>query len=121
MKAAEIRQKFLSYFESNGHTIEPSASLVPHNDKTLLFVNSGMVPFKDVFIGAVKRDDISELRATYQERSSNTDPATSPTLAINNQGFELFLKREIFQNIHYCAMLGRHYAQKMLAELKSGR
>ena len=57
MKAAEIRQKFLSYFESNGHTIEPSASLVPHNDKTLLFVNSGMVPFKDVFIGAVKRDD----------------------------------------------------------------
>ena len=73
------------------------------------------------FISAVKRDDISELRATYQERSSNTDPATSPTLAINNQGFELFLKREIFQNIHYCAMLGRHYAQQMLAELKSGR
>ena len=57
MKAAEIRQKFLSYFESNGHTIEASASLVPHNDKTLLFVNAGMVPFKDVFIGAVKRDD----------------------------------------------------------------
>ena len=57
MKAAEIRQKFLSYFESNGHTVEASASLVPHNDKTLLFVNAGMVPFKDVFIGAVKRND----------------------------------------------------------------
>jgi len=55
MKTAEIRQKFLSYFESHGHTIEPSASLVPHNDKTLLFVNSGMVPFKDIFTGASKK------------------------------------------------------------------
>ena len=43
MKTDEIRQKFLNYFESHGHTIEPSASLVPHNDNTLLFVNSGMV------------------------------------------------------------------------------
>ncbi len=55
MNTAEIRNKFLNYFEMQGHTIEPSASLVPHNDKTLLFVNSGMVPFKDVFVGAVKK------------------------------------------------------------------
>jgi alanyl-tRNA synthetase (EC 6.1.1.7) len=55
MKTAEIRQKFLDYFSSKGHTIEPSASLVPHNDKTLLFVNAGMVPFKDVFSGVEKR------------------------------------------------------------------
>ena len=55
MKTAEIRQKFLDYYESKGHTIEPSASLVPHNDKTLLFVNAGMVPFKDVFSGVEKR------------------------------------------------------------------
>ena len=55
MKTDEIRQKFLNYFESHGHTIEPSASLVPHNDNTLLFVNSGMVPFKDVFTGTTKR------------------------------------------------------------------
>jgi len=54
MKTAEIRQKFLSYFESHGHSIQQSASLVPHNDKTLLFVNAGMVPFKDIFIGASK-------------------------------------------------------------------
>jgi len=55
MNTAEIRKKFLNYFEMQGHTIEPSASLVPYNDKTLLFVNSGMVPFKDVFMGAVKK------------------------------------------------------------------
>ncbi|MBW5291364.1 MAG: Alanyl-tRNA synthetase [Candidatus Ruthia sp. Asou_11_S2] len=55
MKTTQIRQKFLDYFESKGHTIESSASLIPHNDKTLLFVNSGMVPFKDVFSGVEKR------------------------------------------------------------------
>jgi len=54
MKTAEIRQNFLSYFESHGHSIQQSASLVPHNDKTLLFVNSGMVPFKDMFTGTSK-------------------------------------------------------------------
>jgi len=55
MKTAEIRRKFLDYFAKQGHAIEPSSSLVPHNDKTLLFTNSGMVPFKDVFSGAEKR------------------------------------------------------------------
>jgi len=55
MKTAEIRKKFLDYFAKQGHAIEPSSSLIPHNDKTLLFTNSGMVPFKDVFSGAEKR------------------------------------------------------------------
>ncbi|BAS68260.1 alanine--tRNA ligase [Bathymodiolus septemdierum thioautotrophic gill symbiont] len=55
MKTAQIRQKFLDFYASKGHTIEPSASLIPHNDKTLLFVNAGMVPFKDVFSGIEKR------------------------------------------------------------------
>jgi alanyl-tRNA synthetase len=54
MKTAEIRQKFLTYFESHGHSIQQSAPLVPHNDNTLLFVNAGMVPFKDFFTGASK-------------------------------------------------------------------
>ena len=55
MKAAEIRRRFLEYFERNGHSIQPSSSLVPANDPTLLFTNAGMVQFKDVFLGEETR------------------------------------------------------------------
>ncbi len=66
MKAAEIREKFLKFFESKGHTIVRSSSLVPGNDPTLLFTNSGMVQFKDVFLGAESRP---YSRATTAQRS----------------------------------------------------
>ena len=54
MKTAEIRALFLEFFKGRGHTIVPSAPLVPANDPTLLFTNSGMVQFKNVFLGSEK-------------------------------------------------------------------
>src|ERR1700754_678413 len=51
----DIRRSFLDYFESNGHARVPSAPLVPQNDPTLMFVNAGMVPFKNVFTGLETR------------------------------------------------------------------
>src|SRR5258707_5254635 len=66
MKSSEIRSSFLEYCRSKGHTIVHSSPLVPANDPTLLFVNSGMVQFKDVFLGKDKR---SYRRATTAQRS----------------------------------------------------
>ncbi len=65
MKSSEIRSRFLKYFEGNGHTIVASSPLVPGNDPTLLFTNSGMVQFKDVFLGQEKRPYV---RATTSQR-----------------------------------------------------
>ncbi len=55
LPAAEIRRRFLEFFAERGHTIVPSASLVPAGDQTLLFTNSGMVQFKDLLTGAEQR------------------------------------------------------------------
>ncbi len=65
MTTAEIRQSFLDYFAGKGHEVVPSSSLIPGNDKTLLFTNAGMVQFKDVFLGEDKRP---YTRATSSQR-----------------------------------------------------
>ena len=62
----QIRNTFIDFFKKNGHTHVPSSSLVPHNDPSLMFVNSGMVPFKDVFTGVETRD---YSRATSSQKS----------------------------------------------------
>jgi alanyl-tRNA synthetase len=64
----DIRRSFLEYFAGQGHSVEPSAPLVPHNDPTLMFVNAGMVPFKNVFTGLESAplqdgDILAEMRA----------------------------------------------------------
>ncbi|PWQ93630.1 alanine--tRNA ligase [Leucothrix arctica] len=62
---AEVRQQFLDFYAQKGHEIVPSSSLIPGNDKTLLFTNAGMVQFKDLFLGEEKR---SYTRAVSSQR-----------------------------------------------------
>ena len=65
MSAAEIRQRFLRFFERHGHTVVPSSSLIPKDDPTLLFTNAGMVQFKDVFTG---KEKVPYKRATTAQK-----------------------------------------------------
>src|SRR5262245_7363001 len=67
MRAAEIRSRFLRYFEKNGHAVRPSSSLVPADDPTLLFTNAGMVQFKKVFLG-LQEPDGGVRRATTAQK-----------------------------------------------------
>src|SRR5512132_4406646 len=65
MTGNEIREQFLEYFERQGHTRVRSSPLLPADDPTLLFTNAGMNQFKDVFLGAEKRDYV---RATTSQK-----------------------------------------------------
>src|SRR3954452_4582368 len=64
--SSQIRQTFLDFFAGKGHHVSPSAPILTKNDPTLVFVNAGMVPFKDVFTGREKR---SYKRATSSQKS----------------------------------------------------
>ena len=76
----EIRNTFLKYFEKNDHKIVESSNLVPNNDPTLMFANSGMVQFKNVFTGLEKRDYVSCLLYTSpspRDRSLSRMPSSA--------------------------------------------
>ncbi|MEZ5749865.1 MAG: alanine--tRNA ligase-related protein [Caenibius sp.] len=82
----DIRRSFLAFFEANGHEPVPSAPLVPYNDPTLMFVNAGMVPFKNVFTGLetakflvlpVRRNACGQGASIMISIMSATPPATT--------------------------------------------
>ena len=65
MNSLSVRKTFLDFFSEKNHKLVPSSSIVPNNDKSLMFTNAGMIQFKDVFLGAEK---INYLRATSAQK-----------------------------------------------------
>ena len=97
----DIRRSFLDYFETNGHARVPSAPLVPQNDPTLMFVNAGMVPFKNVFTGLetrpYSRDQLAEMRPRRRQAQRSRQcrlHRAAPHLLRNARQF---LVRRLFQ------------------------
>jgi len=91
MEAREIRRAYLDFFAARGHTVVPSSSLVPHNDPTLLFTNSGMVQFKDALLG---KEDPGYRRATSAQRcvragGKHNDPENVGYTARHHTFFEM--------------------------------
>ena len=111
LTTSEIRNRFLKYFEENGHEIVPSSPLVPGNDATLLFTNAGMVQFKDLFLGQEKR---SYHRATTSQRcvragGKHNDLENVGYTARHHTFFEMlgnFSFGDYFKEdaIHYCLL-----------------
>src|SRR5690606_30704514 len=88
---SDIRRDFLEFFKGKGHTIVPSASLVPGNDPTLLFTNSGMVQFKDVFLGAAKRSYVraADVQPCLRAGGKHNDLASVGYTARHHTFFEM--------------------------------
>ena len=109
MAVADIRKTFLEFFASKGHTVVPSSSLVPGNDPTLMFTNSGMVQFKDVFLGEDKRPYVraTSVQACLRAGGKHNDLENVGYTARHHTFFEMlgnfsfgdYFKRDA---IHYC-------------------
>ncbi|QDL37149.1 alanine--tRNA ligase [Rhodoferax sediminis] len=104
---ADIRKTFLDFFASKGHTVVPSSSLVPANDPTLMFTNSGMVQFKDVFLGTDKRSYVraASVQACLRAGGKHNDLENVGYTARHHTFFEMlgnwsfgdYFKRESIQ------------------------
>ncbi len=104
---AEIRKTFLDFFESKGHTVVASSPLVPGNDPTLMFTNSGMVQFKDVFLGSDKRSYVraASVQACLRAGGKHNDLENVGYTARHHTFFEMlgnwsfgdYFKRESLQ------------------------
>ncbi|MCX7241522.1 MAG: alanine--tRNA ligase [Burkholderiales bacterium] len=104
---ADIRKTFLDFFASKGHTVVASSSLVPGNDPTLMFTNSGMVQFKDVFLGADKRSYVraASVQACLRAGGKHNDLENVGYTARHHTFFEMlgnwsfgdYFKRESLQ------------------------
>src|SRR5699024_7888194 len=73
LKSSEIRQMFLDFFEKKGHQVEPSVSLVPNNDPTLLWINSGVATLKKYFDGSIKPDNPRIVNAQKAIRTNDIE------------------------------------------------
>lgn len=73
LSSSEVRQMFLDYFKQHGHTVEPSASLVPVNDPTLLWINSGVATMKKYFDGSVIPDNPRLVNAQKSIRTNDIE------------------------------------------------
>ena len=101
---ADIRKTFLDFYAAKGHTVVPSSSLVPGNDPTLMFTNSGMVQFKDVFLGTDKRSYVraASVQACLRAGGKHNDlenvgyPARHHTFfeMLGNWSFGVYFKRD---------------------------
>ena len=92
MKSAEIRQKFLDFFESKGHTIVPSAPMVIKDDPTLMFTNAGMNQFKDIILGNInpkhRRCGLAEMSPGFRktQRSGRGRTRYIPSYDVRDAG-----------------------------------
>src|SRR3546814_9270225 len=106
LTTSDIRRDFLEFFSARGHTIVPSAPLVHGNDPTLLFTNSGMVQFKDVFLGAEKRSYVraADVQRCLRAGGKHNDLDQVGYTARQHTFFEM-LDRKItrLNSSHYCA------------------
>ena len=114
METAEIRRRWLAFFEKNGHTVVPSAPLI-HDDPNLLFVNAGMVPFKPYFLGqqtpAVDRGPLSVQKCVRTGDIEEVGKTSRPRHVLPDER-QLLLRRLLQGRRHQVRLGAAHHARR---------